>query len=314
MGASDPNPDPGLRRTEPIFGLHTPILFAHRGGAREVPESTRRAFRHALERARAEVLELDIQLTADGEIVVWHGPELDNVKIAGLSDDPALRPRNRIYDFAWAELDGRAWVADPVDQGRPDLAAVPPEADRALMRLSDFLAAFPGVPLNIEIKDSFLRRVNDTDRKGLTHHLRVLTDILAREGGGRPIVVVSAVGKILDAFRAMNGDAFPTGLSFREQLLLQALGPRFDMRRRALETSYSELASSRLIIDAVRRSGGATFVFLTEFSALLPAIDAAPGTPSRNQLFAILDRGVDGIMTDRPRRVRKLMDEWIAAH
>lgn len=309
MGASDPS----LRRTEPIFQLKTPILFAHRGGAREVPESTRRAFRFALERARAEVLELDIQLTADGEIVVWHGPDLDNVRIAGLPDHPPARPRNRIYDFTWAELDGRAWVADPVDGGAPDLAAVPAEEERRLMRLSDFLAAFPGTPLNIEIKESFLRKVNDTDRKGLTHHLRVLTDLLVNAGGGRTIVVVSAVGEIIEAFRAMNGDAFPTGLSFKEQLWLQALGPLFDMRRRALETSYSEFASGRVIIDAVRRSGGATFVFLTEFGPLLPAIDAQPGTPSRNELFAILDRGVDGIMTDRPRRVRKLMDEWIAA-
>jgi glycerophosphoryl diester phosphodiesterase len=310
MGASDPS----LRRTEPIFQLKTPILFAHRGGAREVPESTRRAFRFALERARAEVLELDIQLTADGEIVVWHGPDLDNVRIAGIPDHPAARPRNRIYDFTWAELDGKAWVADPVDGGAPDLSAVPAEEERRLMRLADFLAAFPGTPLNIEIKDSFLRKVNDTDRKGLTHHLRVLTDLLVNAGGGRTIVVVSAVGEIIAAFRAMNGDAFPTGLSFKEQLWLQAVGPLFDMRRRALETSYSELAASRVIIDAVRRSGGATFVFLTEFGPLLPAIDAQPGRPSRRELFAILDRGVDGIMTDRPKRVRKLMDEWIAAH
>lgn len=310
MGSSNGN----SRRTEPIFALQTPILFAHRGGAREVPEGTVRAFRYALETARADVLELDVQLTLDGQFVVWHGPGLDNVKIAGEDDNPDLRARNKIYDFNWSELDGKAWVADPVDKGRPDLSAVPLEEDRRLLLLGDFLAKFPGVPLNIEMKDSFMRKINDTNRKGLKHHLKAFTDILLNEGGGRTIVVVSASGEIIDAFRKLNGTRFPTGLSFKEQLTLQLLGPLVDMQHRALETSYSELASSRPIIEAVRKRGGSTFVFLTEFGALLPAIDALPGTPAKSQLHSILDRGVDGIMTDRPKRVREIMDAWIAAH
>jgi glycerophosphoryl diester phosphodiesterase len=310
MGSSNENP----RRTEPIFALQTPILFAHRGGAREVAESTALAFRYALETARADVLELDVQLTLDGQFVVWHGPELSNVKITGEDDNPDLRARNKIYDFNWSDLDGKAWVADPVDGGLPDLGAVPGEEDRCLLLLSDFLKRFPGVPLNIEMKDSFLRKINDTDRKGLKHHLKAFTEILLNEGGGRTIVVVSASGEIIDAFRKLNGTRFPTGLSIKEQLMLLLLGPLFDMRHRALETSYSELASSRPIIDAVRKRDGSTFVFLTEFGPLLPAIDAQPGTPGANQLYSILDRGVDGIMTDRPKRVRKIMDAWIAAH
>jgi glycerophosphoryl diester phosphodiesterase len=56
-------------RREPIFGLPTPLLFAHRGGVREAPESTVKGFTHALE-ARADVLELDVQLTKDGAFVV----------------------------------------------------------------------------------------------------------------------------------------------------------------------------------------------------------------------------------------------------
>lgn len=57
---------------DPIFGLERPVLFAHRGGAGEVPENTEEAFRHAVENG-SDVLELDIQLTRDGEIVVWYG-------------------------------------------------------------------------------------------------------------------------------------------------------------------------------------------------------------------------------------------------
>jgi glycerophosphoryl diester phosphodiesterase len=35
--------------------------------------------------------------------------------------------------------------------------------------------------------------------------------------------------------------------------------------------------------------------------------------PSKRDIFEILDRGVDGIMTDRPKSVRAIMDRWIAA-
>lgn len=309
MGSSDGN----LRRTEPIFALQTPILFAHRGGAREAPESTVRAFRYALETARADVLELDVQLTLDGQFVVWHGPELSNVRIEGENSDPDRRRRNKIYDFPWKDLAGKAWVADPVDHGRPDLSQVPREEDRQMLLLGDFLRKFPGYPLNVEMKESFGRKINDTDRKGLKHNIRAFTEILDADGGTRTIAVVSATGEHVDLFRRMNGDRFPTGLSFKEQLMLQLMGPLFDMTRRALETSYSELASSRPIIEAVRKTGGATFVFLTEFGKLLPAIDEKPGSPSADALNRILERGVDGIMTDRPRRVREIMDAWIAS-
>ena len=78
----------------------------------EAPESTVTAFNHAIGNARAEVLELDVQLTRDGQFVVWHGPGLSNVRIEGAQDRPAQRDRNKIYDFDWAELNGRpGWAA-----------------------------------------------------------------------------------------------------------------------------------------------------------------------------------------------------------
>lgn len=36
-------------RKEPVFGLKTPLLLAHRGGVLEAPESTEEGFNHALE-------------------------------------------------------------------------------------------------------------------------------------------------------------------------------------------------------------------------------------------------------------------------
>lgn len=301
-------------RTEPIFKLKTPLLFSHRGGAREVPESTVRGFRHAIDAAQSDVLELDVQLTRDGQFVVWHGPELRNVRIEGQADRPGKRERNKIYDFDWAELDGKAWVADPDVKDLPDaevnLANVPRQDDRRILRLADFLKEFPQIPLNVEIKESFKRKINETDRKGLKDNIRAFSDLLAQDGGGRPIVVVSADGGCIEEFRKQNKEKYPTGLSTQEQFVLLLNLPLFKMKNRALETSYSPLISNRAMVERVREMGGSTFVFLTEFGTWLPAIDK--DVPSDETIIEILDRGVDGIMTDRPACVRYIINKWIA--
>ena len=48
-----------------------PILFAHRGDLAHAPENTLPAFQQALQK-RADVVELDVNLTADGHVVVIH--------------------------------------------------------------------------------------------------------------------------------------------------------------------------------------------------------------------------------------------------
>jgi glycerophosphoryl diester phosphodiesterase len=301
-------------RTEPVFKLKTPLLFSHRGGAREAPESTVRGFRHAIDAARSDVLELDVQLTLDGEFVVWHGPELSNVRIEAEIDRPIERKRNKIYDFSWTELKGKAWVADPAGKDPPDervdLSNVPREDDRCLLLLSEFLGKFPDIPLNIEIKESFNRKINETDRKGLKDNIRAFSEVLLNDPSRRTIVVVSATDNYIDEFRKLNGDRFPTGLSTQEQLILMLL-PALRIKNRALETIHHHLVSNKSLIAKVRESGGSTFVFLTEFATLFPAIDAR--IPSEEEIFEILDRGVDGIMTDRPQCLRGLMNKWISS-
>lgn len=53
-----------------------PRYVAHRGGASQWPENSMTAFRGAIA-AGARILELDVHLTADGEVAVIHDPTLD---------------------------------------------------------------------------------------------------------------------------------------------------------------------------------------------------------------------------------------------
>jgi glycerophosphoryl diester phosphodiesterase len=56
--------------------MDRPILIAHRGGALEAPENTMAAFRHAIH-IGMRFVELDTQMTRDGELVVIHDETLD---------------------------------------------------------------------------------------------------------------------------------------------------------------------------------------------------------------------------------------------
>ena len=53
-------------------------IWAHRGASGYAPENTLEAFRKAVE-MKAEGVELDIQLTKDGELAAIHDERLDRV-------------------------------------------------------------------------------------------------------------------------------------------------------------------------------------------------------------------------------------------
>lgn len=51
--------------------MRYPLIVAHRGDVRSAPENTMPAFHNALE-AGADAIELDVRLTRDGQLVVFH--------------------------------------------------------------------------------------------------------------------------------------------------------------------------------------------------------------------------------------------------
>jgi len=59
------------------FYAGAPLLIAHRGGLALAPENTLPALVQAVDRWGADMLEIDVQLTADGEVVVIHDETVD---------------------------------------------------------------------------------------------------------------------------------------------------------------------------------------------------------------------------------------------
>ena len=55
-----------------LEALFQPIIFAHRGASAHAPENTIAAFELALKQ-QADAVELDVKLSADGQVIVIHG-------------------------------------------------------------------------------------------------------------------------------------------------------------------------------------------------------------------------------------------------
>jgi glycerophosphoryl diester phosphodiesterase len=72
-----------------------PMIIAHRGSSGEFPENTLPAFWDAIQ-SKADVIEMDLQLTADGQVVVFHDKIID--RIVQKSDG------RRISDLVYYEL------------------------------------------------------------------------------------------------------------------------------------------------------------------------------------------------------------------
>jgi glycerophosphoryl diester phosphodiesterase len=108
--------------------------IAHRGASGRAPENTRAAFAAALELG-AEAIELDVQLSSDGELVVIHDETLERTTDG----------EGAVGDWAAADLaglDAGTWFA-------------PEFAGERIPRLVDVLAQVRDrVTLNVEIKSA----------------------------------------------------------------------------------------------------------------------------------------------------------------
>jgi glycerophosphoryl diester phosphodiesterase len=138
---------------------------AHRGGAKLAPENTMAAFERAIDWWRADMLEMDVRLSADGEVVVIHDAAVDRTTDGSGS----------VRDLPWAalrELDaGHRFVAldgSPAFRGRG--VRIP--------RFEEVLEAFPRTRLNVESKSPETARplVELIERHGAAHRVLVAAE------------------------------------------------------------------------------------------------------------------------------------------
>jgi glycerophosphoryl diester phosphodiesterase len=260
----------------PFFEGERTLAIAHQGGRGLWPENTLLAFERALDLG-VDVLEMDLRGTADGHIVVHHDGSVERTtEGAGLVRELTLeeiRALDAGYRFA---LEAEGAVSHPY-RGRR----------LAIPTLREVLERFPESRLNLEMKEF---------DPGLARSLCVA---LRRKGFAERVLVASFDHEPMVAFREACPE-IATSATLREGLFFYQL--------------------DRLRLGSLYRSPAMAFQFpeyFGEIHVIQPRLlEAARSFNVRVQVWTvnedqdlarILALGVDGIVTDYPDRLLRLM-------
>lgn len=268
------------------------LAFAHQGGAREAPSSTMFALRRALA-VGADAFELDVHRSADGHLVVCHDPTVDRTtngtgRIADLSLEE-LRALDNAYWWRFGEVVDHE--ADPEDL--PFRGRAPEDPGFGIATLAEVLAAFPGVLLNLDIKQT---------APEVPPYEAQLAEELVAAGRRDDVIVASFSDESLDAFHAERA-GIGTSCGPRDVLALaQALATGDPIPAGVLR---------HVAVQVPPRFGGTDVVTRHAVSACHDAGLAVHvwTIDDEDEMRRLIDLGVDGIMSDRPTALVGLLDE-----
>ena len=244
------------------------LSFAHQGGGLLAPENTLAAFDLGASYA-PDALELDIQMTRDGEIVVIHDPTVDRV----------TEGHGPVASYTLAEL-------QRLDAGylfTPDGGQSYPFRGQGVRipTLLEVFERFPNLLINIDLKE--------TQEGKETALWRVIQQAQATHR----VIVASFVCASLRRFRQLSGDVTLTSACPGEVaafLLRQRLRATRGMRPAYQAFQVPEVRSGvRVVSPAFVRAAHGLGVAVHVWTI-----------NTRAEMERLLDWGVDGIMSDRP--------------
>jgi len=302
VGVSEtvPLPEPALPRQDPPSAIAFDIQ-GHRGARGLKPENTLPAFETALDLG-VTTLELDLQRSADGELVIWHEPDIPGAKCTYTADGDAPSPP-RISRMTLAQVQAYRCDKNP-ERGKfpkQDADPTPLAGDNyqiiTLAQLLDFVDTYADSPEKTDEQRQSARSVQfnmETKRKsddpdaigdnwdgtGPGDFEREIVQMVEDRGLVERVIVQSFVHESLWAVQELNPD-----------IRLAAL----TSRGRPDPAAYAEKGAT---IWSPSTSGITPGLLTQAHDAGLLVIPWTPNsTPAMQQL---IDLGVDGIITDRP--------------
>jgi glycerophosphoryl diester phosphodiesterase len=268
------------------------IAYAHQGGAWEAPSSTLFAIRRALALGVTGI-ELDVHATADRQLVVCHDPTVDRTTDG----------HGSISTFALAELrqlDNAHWFVPGADvtvglqpEAYPYRGRAPADTDFAVATLAevfDLLEDHPGVALNIDIKQT---------APAVEPYEELLAAALLDRQLSDRVIVASFLDAATDAFRRYAPDIATSAGTVQTAFFVRAVrqGTRLPpVRHVALQLPVAHggiVLVDPSLVEAAHGAGLAVHVWTIN---------------DQSEMAALLDMGVDGIITDVPSVLVPLLD------
>ncbi len=276
------------------------LNIAHQGGEFEAPSNTLYAFKSAVAERGADELELDVNVSSDGQVMVIHNSTVDGTTegTGNVRDKTAaqLQALDAGYDFQWrtgqySHDPSREYPFRGVRSGAKPPPAGYTAGDFRIPTMREVLDTFPTTPINIEIKVP-------TDPEGIR-----IADALAallnepKYASRKDIVVVSFRQAPLVEFHSLAPNVYLA--PSEDALLLFASNQPLDPDPVIFEvpTSYNLGGTTIDVPDLLlngkkaHETGYAVDVFLD-------------GDEERDPVYAkLIGQGVDGIMTAAPGRL-----------
>ena len=273
------------------------LNYSHRGGALEYPENTLYSYKKSVE-IGADVLEMDVYETADGELVVIHDETVDRTTESTGSVSSYSVAELKAMDAAYWFVDQRGAVTDGEDseyifRGVASGDKLPPNGyvpnDFTVPTLEEILQAFPDILINIELKP-------DPDSTG-SYETKV-ADLLKAYGRNDDVIVASFIDVPAALFKAQApcvSTSVPTGQA--AAYVLSGQGP---LPMLPVLGHHAFQVPPSLGIEVVTQD------FIDDAHAQNIAVHVWT-INGCDEMVRLLQLGVDAVMTDRPRLLEKVL-------
>ena len=258
----------------PYFKPDKFLVIAHRGGRSLGPENTVYTFKRAIDLG-TDVLEMDLQATGDGALVILHDREV-NLTTNG---------RGAVNSFTLSELA----KLDAGFRWSPDNSESFPLRNMGITipTLSEVFKAFPDTRMNIEIKSSQVNTIQDL--------CRVIRDHGMSE---KAMIACFDAGK-LGEFRSVCPEVATSAGAFEAVVF-------YWLQWAHLESAYSPSAQALQIPEAYGDYRIATRRFFNAAHARNMRVHVWTVNDIES-MQRLIDLGADGIMTDYPDRLVKIL-------
>jgi len=260
----------------PYFNPDKFLVIAHRGGRSLGPESTLYTFRNAV-KLGVDVLELDVRSTRDGQLIILH-------------DDTVARTTEAtgpVESYSLVDLK----KLDAAHRWSPDNGQTFPLRNKGVKipTLAEVFHAFPETKMNLEIKDPRSKTIHSLCR--LIHDHRMT----------QKVMVAAFDADSLKEFRS-RCPKVATSAGASEAMLF------YGLQKVYLEAAYSPDAQALQVPETFRdlRVVNRRFIEAAHARNLRVQVWTVNDV---NAMRRLLELGVDGIMTDYPQRLLKLLEK-----
>ncbi len=256
----------------PYFSHEHPIRFAHRGSRILWPENTWHAFDGAVDDLGYRYVETDVRVTRDDVVVVFHDETLERT----------TNGVGKIAEWDWEDLRH----LDAAYHFSPDGDEYPLRGTGVgIPRLDDTFERYPGTCFNIDLKAPGSEWP--------------VADVIALHKRTDSVLIGSFSDRRIARFRRITKGRVATSAGPSAAMAMYAASRLGRTSRRpvdAYQLPYTIKGASvgPRLVDAVHRAGAQIHVWTVD---------------DPQDMRALLDLGVDGIVTDRPDLLNYVLEE-----